>query len=358
MPVNPDARKQAYARIKKMLSGMGLDALLVSAGNDVIYLTGFSPTPPAMLLIPRKGTPAYLIDPMNGALAGKMIRGLGGHEKVLVEKDTYGALASLINKSNIRKLGINENSLSARAYRMLTGAIKRLRPEDASSLMGELRELKDRREISLIRKAARETVKIWKEFTPGIRTGMTEIQMRAALESIICARGYTCSFPPIVATGKNTAYPHACPTSRRLHRGEHVLVDFGIRVSNYCSDLTRTWDNGRINRQLRDLRRSVLEARDRALKDIRDGVNAGAPASKVNKYFEDIGFKRFVRHSLGHGIGLSVHESPFLRETSPEKLKKNMVVTVEPGLYSEGMGGMREEDMVLVKDKGCEVLTV
>ena len=357
MPVNAQVRKDRYAAIRRKLSGLGLDAFLVSGESDLLYMTGYAPVPPARLFIPRKGLPVYLIDPMNDALARKMIKGLGQRESVLAAKDRQEAVGSLLKDRKIRRLGISESGMSVREYKALVGGVRKLLPRDASSIMEEMRMVKNRHEISVMRKAAKETVSIWKEFSRRIRTGMSEKELAAELEAIIFGRGYTPSFPAIVAAGRNTAYPHACPTQKRLHKGEHVLVDFGIKLANYCSDLTRTWDNGRIDRQLRDFRKFVLEARDKAIGQIRPGLAVGSPAASANKYFESKGMGQYVRHSLGHGIGLCVHERPFLRGGGAGRLKKGMVVTVEPGLYSEGLGGIREEDMVLVTEKGCEVLT-
>ena len=357
MPVNAQARKDRYAAIRRKLSGLGLDALLVSGESDLFYITGYAPVPPARLLVPRRGLPVYLIDPMNDALARKMIRGLGQAESVLAVKDRQEALGALVKDRKIRKLGMNESGISVREYKALTGMARKLIPMDASSIMEEVRMVKNGREISVIRKAAKETVSIWKAFSRRIRTGKSEKDLAAELEAIIFSRGYTPSFPVIIAAGKNTAYPHACPTQKRLHKGEHVLVDFGIKLANYCSDLTRTWDNGRIDRQLRDFRKFVLEAREWAIGQIRPGRDVGSLAAGVSKYFENKGMGQYVRHTLGHGIGLCVHERPFLRIGGAERLKKGMVITVEPGLYREGLGGIREEDMVLVTEKGCEVLT-
>ncbi|MEA3489302.1 MAG: Xaa-Pro peptidase family protein [Candidatus Omnitrophota bacterium] len=356
MPVDRSTRRSFLRRIKAKISRLGLDALLVSDVYDVLYLLGYSSSPPAKLLIPRKGRAVYFTDPLNETLARKKITDLAPGS-IVAGKDPLEMLKTFLRDNKIKKLGINEGSLSMREYRTLAALGRKLDPADASSVVEEMRKIKKAHEVAIIRKAARETVSIWKEVRKKIRTGMSEKDIAAMINVCIHSRGYDNSFPPIVSTGKNSAYPHAFPTDRRLHKDEHVLVDFGIRYSNYCSDLTRTWDNGRIDRQIRDFRKLVMEAHDRAIEQIKAGVFTGDLARKINRYFSFNNVKQFVLHGLGHGLGLFVHEKPFLNENSRERFRENMVVTVEPGLYREGLGGIREEDMVLVTKKGCEVLT-
>ena len=144
---------------------------------------------------------------------------------------------------------------------------------------------------------------------------------------------------------------------RHLKKDDHLLVDFGIRVNGYCSDLTRIWAGGRIMRKIAQLRKHVRKARDQAIKKIKPGLSVGKLAKEANKYFKNNNVNKYIYHGLGHGVGLDIHEPPFLRDDSREKLKQGMVVTVEPGLYIPGIGGIREEDMVLVTKGGCEVLT-
>ena len=187
---------------------------------------------------------------------------------------------------------------------------------------------------------------------------MTEKEIGKLVDMCILDAGCTNSFPTIAAVGANTAHPHAVPTERRLKKNEHVLVDFGLRYKGYCSDLTRTWDNGRIDGQIRDFRKSVLKAQKAAIKMIKPGVMIGTLARESYNILNIVSKGEFILHGLGHGVGLEVHERPFLRMASTERLKKGMVITVEPGLYKEGLGGIREEDMVVVTEKGCEVLTV
>ena len=227
----------------------------------------------------------------------------------------------------------------------------------ASDIVRDMRKTKKAGEIKTIRKAAKETVRIWREVKRHLKTGMSEREIASMIDVAIHRKGYSNSFPTIAAIGENTAYPHALAMGRRLKRGDHLLVDFGISLGGYCSDLTRIWAGGRIVRKIEELKKHVLKAHDRAIKRISPGVSTGSLVKEANRYFKDNNLGAYIYHGLGHGIGLDVHEAPSLRENSAEKLKEGMVVTIEPGLYIPGLGGIRIEDMVLVTKNGYEVLT-
>jgi Xaa-Pro dipeptidase len=231
------------------------------------------------------------------------------------------------------------------------------RDVSVDDMIHSIRMKKQAHEIDLLRRAADAAVKICKRVGREIVYGMTEKDIFSGLRRDICAEGLYESFPPIVASGRNTAFPHALPTGRKYSEGEHVLVDMGVKYGGYCSDLTRTFYKGRINRQIRDFRDIVLKAHEKAIKSVRPGVAISRVVSSAEKVFSDNGANGFVLHGLGHGIGLEVHERPYLRQNSGVLLEKGMVFTIEPGLYKEGLGGIRHEDMVLVTDNGYEVLT-
>ena len=339
---------------RRKVSRSGLDALLVSGERDIFYLTSFFSSG-AFLLILKGGRPVYFIDDMNSALARKELKGADLGD--IIAGPIKKTLKGVIGEKRIKKLGFNEKSLSLSEYRSLTSKLGKVKFREASSILEDMRKKKRPFETALLRKAARETIKIWKEVRGKIRTGMSEKEVARLVDVTIRKKGHENSFPTIAAIGKNSAFPHAIPTSRRLKKGEHILVDFGIRYSGYCSDLTRTWDNGRINGQIRDFRRSVRKAQTHAIERLKPGRAIGSLVKEAHKLLINNNFSGYMRHGLGHGIGLDVHEGPILRESSSERLKVGMVITVEPGLYKEGLGGMREEDMVLITEKGCEVLT-
>ncbi len=330
-----------------------LDALLISDRYDIFYLTGFFSTG-NILLLPVKGRAVYLVDSMNDDLARKMLEGL---DLDIAAGPVTRGLIKCIRDMGIKRLGIDENNLPASIYRRLSGAVRKLRAISSPGIIGDMRAVKERPEIAAIKKAAKETIRIWKEIKKNISPRISEQELANMLGTRIRKMGYDSSFPAIVAFGENSAYPHAIPSRRKLRGDEHVLVDFGIRLKGYCSDLTRTWAKGRMNRKIRELEKAVNIVQDRTIKTLKPGTDIGSAVKKANRFFVDNNLGQYIRHGLGHGIGLNVHEIPFLSESSRRRLKKGMVVTIEPGLYVPGVGGIRKEDMVLITTKGCEVLT-
>ncbi len=347
-------RNLVLGKVRQRLRRDGLDAYLVSEEKNITYLTGcFSSG--AKMLIFKSRRPIYFIDSMNSALVRKKLKGLALGD--IVSGAVLGEVKKTLKSQKIKKLGIDAKDLSVGEYEYLSSGIKRLKKVHFSGVVETLRKKKRSVEIITLRKAAKETIKIWGCIKRRIKSGMTEKEIAKMIDVAIRDRGYENSFSTIAAAGKNTAYPHATPTNKALKKGEHLLVDFGICLNGYCSDLTRTYSEGRIDRQIGLFKKYVREAQDLVIKKMKPGVKIGALAAEVNNTFKQLGLESEILHGLGHGVGLDIHESPFLFEGSGDKLAAGMVVTVEPGLYREGLGGIRREDMVLITAKGCEVLT-
>ena len=351
-------------RIKKLqgkLTRLGAQGILISREADIKYLADLYQEG-VFLLVPAKGEAVYFIDVMNQSLAEKVVT-LPGIKIVSRKSSIAKALKPHLKEAGIKRLLYDSLDLSVALYNSIKKECKSLKLVDkvkrtpASILVGKMREVKSEEEIKVIRKSARITVKIWKEVKRKIRVGLSEKEIASLVDVAIKKSGCENSFPTIAAAGVNTAYPHSIPTSRKLKRGEHVLVDFGIRYKGYCSDLTRIWDKGRINRQIEAFKTHVQKAHDEAIKAIRPGASIGLTVKRSHNVFSRSDLGKYILHGLGHGVGLEIHEAPFLRETSKDSFREGMVVTVEPGLYKTGLGGIRLEDMVLVTKKGSEVLT-
>ncbi|MFH1305713.1 MAG: Xaa-Pro peptidase family protein [Candidatus Omnitrophota bacterium] len=348
-------------KIRAKMARIGIDGLLLSDEQNIRYLTGFHFSG-VLLVDAGKNDPLYFVNPMNASQAEKL---LGGAEITVITapKTPIAALAEYIGSRKIKKVGINPEKISIAAHDRLVSLmpkvkfVTRVGTTGMSSVLECVREIKSPEEIRILRKAGQITIRIWRDVCRKIKTGMSEKEIAAMVDICVRRLGHENSFPTIAAVGVNTAYPHAIPTSRRLKKDEHLLVDFGIRYQGYCSDLTRIYDNGRIDRQIRVFRKSVEKALDSAVKRIKDGVGIRPLVEGADDVLRSGGQEADILHGLGHGVGLDVHERPFLNRSSREKLVKGMVVTVEPGLYKPGVGGVRLEDMVLVTAKGCEVLT-
>lgn len=227
-----------------------------------------------------------------------------------------------------------------------------------SGMVEHLRQVKDKEELALIRRAARIAEKSFAVIRAGLRPEQTEKQIGDALEhQFRLFGGDGPAFAPIVAVGPRSALPHATPTDRCVGDGDIVLVDWGAQWRLYKSDLTRVLVTGKISTKLRRVYEVVFTAQARAIAAIRPGVPAADVDAAARSVIADAGFDRRFNHGIGHGFGLEIHESPRMAAKNTATLKPGMVVTVEPGVYLPGWGGVRIEDDILVTRDGREVLT-
>jgi Xaa-Pro aminopeptidase len=227
-----------------------------------------------------------------------------------------------------------------------------------AGLIEQLREVKDKHEIAEIREAARYAEQAFAVLRATLRPNRTEKEVADDLEhQIRLFGGKGTSFPSIIAVGARAALPHARPTDKTIGADDFVLVDWGATARHYKSDLTRVLVTGRISPKLERIYGVVLEAQEQAIAAIRPGVTGREVDAVARKVITDAGFGKQFGHGLGHGIGLDIHEAPRLNSANDKPLKPGMVVTVEPGIYLPGWGGVRIEDDILVTKSGHEVLT-
>jgi Xaa-Pro aminopeptidase len=227
-----------------------------------------------------------------------------------------------------------------------------------TDLVESLRECKDADEVARIADAADLATRALERVLPTVRAGMSELEVAGALERALREEGSEAfPFPTIVASGPRAALPHARSTSRRLARGDLLLIDFGATVGGYCADITRTFAVGAADEQQRAVYDVVREANERAAGAIRAGITGRDADALARGYIAACGFGDEFGHSLGHGIGLEVHEAPRLSRTAEGILPRDAVVTIEPGVYRAGWGGVRIEDDVHLDGDGPRVLT-
>lgn len=355
-------KKTAFEKIRRELSCLKVDALLVTGRSDIEYLIGFYFSG-MVLMVSGKGGDICFIDTMNRAIVEDLLKKSGSCISTCSGR-ILDKIVSSVKERSIKSLYVDEENMSAGFYNrlMLSKAgckiLTNIKGKQGFSVVSRIRKIKLREEIRILRQAAKETLAIWDIVKKDIKVGMREKEIAAMIDMCVLTRGYSNSFPTIAAVGENTAYPHAMPGARRLKEDEHVLIDFGIRLRGYCSDLTRIWHTGRINLQIRNFYKIVKKAQEMAIKSIKPGMPIGAFVEKINGFFRDNKVEQYMLHGLGHGVGVDIHESPFLNEKAVCDFEEGMVLTIEPGLYSPGCGGVREEDMILVVSKGCEVLTI
>lgn len=217
--------------------------------------------------------------------------------------------------------------------------------------------VKTKKELKQLRYAAKITKSIYKEISRKIKPGRSELEIAKNIEESIRKKGFRRSFKTIVASGANTAMPHAKPTARRIKKNDAVMVDFGIVFKGYCSDLTRMIMIGNQSPERLRLYKAVKDAQNFAIKTLRPGIKISGFVTEVNDRMRKKGLGQYIMHSLGHGVGKKIHEAPKLSEKNKRAFKSGMVVTIEPGLYKKGLGGARKEDMIEITNSGARVLT-
>ena len=271
----------------------------------------------------------------------------------------YASVGTHLRKKGAVRVGFDANRLTVAQLNALRKAIgSKWRGREASGLVERLRMKKDAQELSVMRKAAVLAGEVVESVLKLIRPGVRENEIAAEIEYQMKQRGASgASFETIVASGPRGALPHARPTSKRLRKNELVVLDLGVILGHYCSDMTRTVHLGRAARRIRDWYRSVQTAQEAAVAAVRAGVTCGEVDAAAREVLKKNGLDQYFVHSTGHGLGLEVHEEPRVARGQAVRLEAGNVITIEPGIYLEGVGGIRIEDDVLVGAGRGEVLT-
>lgn len=343
-------------RINKLLSRLPrekIDGLLVTRAANVSYLAEFSSADSWLLVTSRKTV--YITDFRYGEEVKKYLKQISLFDH---KKEIYNAVKQLCRSLKIKRLGFEEQGISFGGYRKLRKALGGrviLRP--TSDLVEGLRQIKEPGEIQRIRRVVELAGEAFEFLKTIIKPGKREKEVAFDLESFIYHKGAKLSFTPIIASGINSVFPHAKISDKRITRNEAITVDIGVDLEGYKSDLTRVFFLGKIPLFCKQIYKIILEAQRRAINEIRPGQPAKIIDSLARNYIKQKGLGRFFGHSLGHGVGLEVHEAPTISAKSPTMIEKDMVFTVEPGIYIPGKYGVRVEDMVLVKEKGCKVIS-
>jgi Xaa-Pro aminopeptidase len=268
------------------------------------------------------------------------------------------AAARLLLRKSAGKAAFEEQHLTFHQYRRMRRVVSDTTLIPARGVMERLCESKDEEEVRSIRKAVAITDKVFAQLLPRVKAGMRELDVAAEISWLTRKLGgEKDAFEPIVAGGRRGALPHARPTGGRLKTGECVILDFGCTVDGYHSDMTRTIAIGRISAPMKRAYVAVCNAQALAIAHVKAGVPASVLDGLARNELRKARLERYFIHSLGHGVGLQIHEQPRLSSTSRDVLVEDSVVTIEPGVYVPSLGGIRIEDVVRVTRTGCEVLT-
>ena len=322
------------------------EPLLVSAGANIRYLTGFSSSNAALLVEPER---LRLFSDFRYAASARSLEGV---EFVEANRNLYASLAEQLEG----KIGFEANAVTYAEYETLAGGGLDLVPR--RDLVETLRAVKDDGELEAIRAAAAVTNEALERFSQERFTGRTERDLAWRLDGLfheLGAKGP--AFETIVAGGPNAALPHSRPTEREIQPGETVVVDSGALVDGYCADCTRTFATGPLPEHLEQAYAVCLEGQQAGLEATRAGTTGIGADAAARAVIDRAGFGEQFGHGLGHGVGIEVHEAPRLSRQSSDTLAPKNVVTVEPGIYLPGEGGIRIEDLVIVTDDGPEILT-
>jgi Xaa-Pro aminopeptidase len=349
--------------LRKTLEEQQIDTFLVALPQNRYYLSGFSaedlhPTESSGYLLITASKQYLLTDFRYQEEAATEAPDF----QVLIYSEGLGqTLSELLAELPVERLGVEPHYLSVTRYREVEEALKKSCPGAAVVAVEEVVErqrlIKGPDEIRTIKASLAVTEKALALVWQNLKTGKTEKEVAWEIERAIREDGAEAvSFPPIVASGPNAALPHAVPTNRRIAPGDPVILDLGSRLNHYCSDMTRTWIAGVPDAKLREIYRIVREAQLAAQEYIRAGRDSVEVDAVARSFITRAGYGDNFGHGLGHGVGLAVHERPGLRKQKSTILEENMVVTIEPGIYLTGFGGVRLENMVRITQNGCELL--
>lgn len=348
----PLRRRQRLARL---LKDEQLDAFLVTHPVNVTYLTGFSGDSSAFL-VGRKQS-VLISDGRFTPQIAEECPGLDVYIRPIAQK-LPEAIAHVVNRFGVNGIGFESGHVTVGMRDLLGELAPGISWSSKAEAVEKLRVVKDPSEVVQLREAISIAERAFTMFQAMLRPEDNEKDLCDHLEMYIRRAGGTCSsFPSIVAVGERAALAHAPPTRRTVGEADLLLIDWGASGRFYKSDLTRVLATRRISAKLEKVYAVVLRAQERALQAIRPGVKASAIDAEARSVIDAAGFGRFFIHGLGHGLGLQVHEAPAVRPDSKDVLQAGMVVTIEPGIYLPGWGGVRLEDDVLVTPDGCEVLT-
>ncbi|MCC7007564.1 MAG: aminopeptidase P family protein [Acidobacteria bacterium] len=351
-------------RLHALERGLGaetLDGFVVSTPLNLVYLTGYAGSAGLVLITPRQRI--LIVDGRYDVVTREDIRAgrLAQLEVERVERRYDLTLGDIVKKLGLRRVGFE----SAHVTVSTAAAWQRAAPEvlwiPLEKVVERQRMIKDAAETAVLRKGGETLRPVVAALREILRPGRTEREVADGIDAAILAAGFERpSFPTIVASGPNSAHPHARPGNRALARGDLVVLDFGGVLDGYCVDLTRMAAIGEVRPEARALLTAVDAAHAAALASVRPGVLTSAIDAAARDALESRGLGQAFPHSTGHGLGLEIHEAPRIGRPDPETdevVQAGMVFTIEPGAYVEGQGGVRLEDDVLVTAHGCDVLT-
>ena len=337
--------------LKKVLEQNGLDGFLITNLTNIRYISGFTGSAASCLVTPKGQyfiTDGRYIEQSKSQVKGfDRFIGMDSHLKQIKDNN--------LNPDGL-KIAFEGDHMSYSLYENMKEIFPNTNWNSTSMILEDLASVKDDFELDCIRTAVEVTDVVYKEILPMLRPGYTEKQVANTMVSKYREYAEGEAYSPIVATGPNGALPHAIPTDREFQNGDFVVIDAAAKYAGYHADMTRTPVIGEATEKHREVYSIVKEAQQRGCDIAKAGVPCKSVDSATRDYIKEMGYGEYYTHGTGHGLGLEIHTSPRFSPQSKQVLEANNVMTIEPGIYLAGWGGVRIEDDVIIGDDGCEIL--
>lgn len=346
-------------RLRPQVDAAGCDALVVTNLTNIRYLTGFTGSAAIVLVTPDELL--FVSDGRYQTQSADQLAAAGVDARIeIVAADADAVVAAAATAAGVQRLGLESQSVTwSQQRRWATDLFRGGELVPTTSMVEELRLVKDPGEAARIRSACAIADAALEQVRPRLLDGPTEVEFSLELDAAMRRLGAEdVSFDTIVASGPNGAKPHHRPSERRIAQGDLVVIDFGALVDGYHSDMTRTVAVGDVGDERRRMLEVVLAAQEAGVQTVSAGATAAQVDAACRSVIDDAGWGEAFLHSTGHGVGLDIHEEPRVSGRSAATLVAGHVVTVEPGVYLPGLGGVRIEDTVLVTEDGCDRLTL
>ncbi len=354
-----EERIRRVSRIRKSLFARGLDAALITGPENRFYLSGFLAedlgfTESAGALLISKDRKILLTD---GRYETQAREQSPDFDVVVYKKGLGPALKRLFKDLGVEKCAYEPSFVSCSRLERLKKVALNVTWHHLGSIFEKMREIKAPGEYEMLKQAQKAAESVFQQVYQDIRPGMTEKEIAFMILKGLYLEADGPSFPPIVASGPNSALPHAVPGDRKIQKGEAIIIDMGARLNGYCSDMTRTLFLGAPSRQFMQIYNTVKQAQAKAQEAISPGMTGMEADGIARKVIKEAGYGPYFVHSLGHGVGIAIHEAPGISPRSRGKLRPGMVFTVEPGIYIPGQGGVRLENMGILDKNGLKIMT-
>jgi len=348
-------------RIKKVvekISEKEFDGLLLVRNEKIIkenvrYITGFTGSTAYVVITPQRRI--LLLDDRYIDQAEEQCPEF---EIIRYDQPFTKKLREVVKELNIKKLGVEFNGLTMDMFKIIKDTLSVVELVESNGIIESLRAVKDTEEIKLIEEASRIAGKAYEHILDFFKVGAREKDIALEFEYFMRKSGADgLAFDPILVSGERTTHQHGVPSEKKINNGDFVIIDFGALYKGYRCDITRTFVVGQATAKQKDIYYTVKRAQQKGLDLLKAGVGGKNVCVDVRKIIEDAGYGDYTGYGLGHGVGLEIHEDPYIRSYGELVFEEGYVVTVEPGIYIPGWGGVRIEDTVVIEKNGCKILT-